>query len=136
MSRFFSDIKDLLMLEGFVKVGWAEACEIPKQSQAYFDDWIHAGKHGTMKFFERPEYTDAYKNPLTKYPFAKSIIAAVFPYNIYKSSDETYEIENKYKICRYALKVDYHHLITQTMLRVIEKTKMLHPDAALELQVD
>ena len=136
MNDFFYVIKNLLLLEGFVRVGWAEVCELPEKSQAYFDDWIESAKHGTMAFLERPEYADAYKNPTAKYPFAKSIIAAVFPYNIYGSPKKIFEINQKFKVSRYALNVDYHNLLKCKLQQIMNKLKLIYPDAMFEVQVD
>jgi len=136
MTEFYNDVMDLLFSEGFVKVSWADACELPKKTQQYFDEWIDSAKYGTMTFLERPDYVDAYKNPLAKYPYAKSIISAVFPYNIFKSQNETFKIDQKFKVSRYALNVDYHKLINRKLQHVTDKLKLHYPGETFTFQVD
>ena len=133
---FFNDIRDLLTLQGFVHVGIADVHEISEDVKKRHENWINAGKNGTMKFFERVDYRETYDDPRFKHPFAKSIVSAAFPYNVFNETAKTFTFAGGYKVSRYALNQDYHKVLNAKLDIVLQKLRFKYPENHFAVQVD
>ncbi len=82
-----------------------------KLRRDYYEQWIAAGKHGTMAWMERSNNRRLHPENLIPEREAKSII--VLALNYYQADPE-----RKYRIAKYALGDDYHNFMLRRIKRL------------------
>ena len=93
---------------GFVRIGIAEASEMPQSILDYYKTWIDNGCHGEMAYMER--YEEVRRNPQLLLDDAQSIIAVVANYH-----SPTKSQQNMPKWASYALGDDYHDVMREKL---------------------
>jgi epoxyqueuosine reductase len=114
------EIKKLAISEGFHKVGVTSVKRL--KTSDYLADWICAGYHGNMSWFEK---NIAMRQDIKKYfPDAKSIICVAHNYFI---DQNICRYGNAAKISRYAWGEDYHLVIKNKLKNLLNKINELQP---------
>ncbi len=88
---------------GFQNIGIAQAGFLEEEAPR-LENWLKNGYHGQMKYMEN--HFDKRLDPTRLVPGAKSVIS--LSYNYYP---ENQQIDNTYKISKYAYGKDYHFLL-------------------------
>jgi epoxyqueuosine reductase len=88
---------------GFESCGIAKAAFL-KEEAAKLESWLKKGYHGEMAYMEN--HFDKRLDPRLLVEDAKSVISLSFNY-----FPEEHQIENTYKISKYAYGEDYHHIV-------------------------
>jgi len=97
------ELRELAMAQGFQSFGVAEAT--PPESIGALDEWLAAGRHGTMEYMARNR--DLRADPARLLPGVRSVV--IVSLNYYQDRDEDP------KIARYALGRDYHRVFRQRL---------------------
>ena len=88
---------------GFLSCGISKA-DFLEEEAPRLEKWLKGGSHGEMQYMEN--HFDKRLDPRKLVPGAKSVVS--FLYNYYPSENQ---IEDTYKISKYAYGVDYHFVI-------------------------
>jgi epoxyqueuosine reductase len=110
-------IKQKALELGFQSVGIAQAGFLEEEAPR-LENWLHKGYHGKMTYMEN--HFDKRLNPVLLVPGAKSVIS--LSYNYFPAEKQ---VENSYKIAKYAYGKDYHFLLKdklKTLLQYIQQT--------------
>lgn len=105
-------LKSLAKSQGFSFCGIARAEALTGEARL-LEQWLHAGKHGTMQYMEN--HFDKRIDPRKLVPGAKSVISLMYNYHTKTSlTDETH------KISQYAFGEDYHHVLKDKMRALMD----------------
>lgn len=115
MERSTSDISHWIKSEarrlGFTSCGIARAGFLEEEAD-HLDTWLKKGYHGEMRYMEN--HFDKRLDPRKLVPGARSVISLL--YNYYP--EET-QIQNTYKIAKYAYGEDYHQVIRSRLRELV-----------------
>ena len=112
------DLQDRLKVKsrqlGFILAG-VTSCEAPA-SYGIFEEWINAGKHGTMNYLAEERNRIRRADPKQILPKCKSILVLAIPY-----SEVTRSVpHSSFRISSYALGDDYHDIIPPRLQQIVE----------------
>ena len=79
----------------------------PTGRDAFYEDWLADGRPGDMRFLRH--HVKARLDPRTRYPWARSIVSAFFPYGAPPPPRIAWLTELRGRVASYALGRDYHH---------------------------
>ncbi len=107
----------------------------PLDREAYFSDWLAAGRAGDMRFLEH--HKKARLNPLTRFPWAHSILSASFPYEPpAPSAPFPWQEEMRGRLAAYTLGRDYHLEMDERLKVWAGKIEQMVPDRQCRTYVD
>lgn len=129
MTTLTENIKDLILKEGFQKVGITSPTQ-PAKSQ-FLEEWLSRGYHGAMDWMRirKSKRIDIQKF----YPGAKSIICVAHNYYTAYTCKKD---EKTGKISRYAWGDDYHKVIKKKLKKILNAIKSIDPTINGRLCVD
>ena len=114
LSDLKQAIKDKSRQLGFILAG-VTSCESPT-SYGIFEEWINAGKHGTMNYLAEERNRIRRADPKQILPECKSILVLAIPY-----SEVTRSVpHSSFRISSYALGDDYHDIIPPRLQQIVE----------------
>ena len=105
-------IKQKALDLGFSAVGISKAEFLEKESQ-FLKDWLNNGFHGEMQYMKN--HFEKRTDPRKLVKGAKSVISVLlnyFPGNL--------QIDNTYKISKYAYSKDYHFVVKEKLHKLLE----------------
>ncbi len=115
MERSRSDISQWIKSEsrrlGFASCGIAKAGFLEEEAE-HLDTWLQKGYHGEMRYMEN--HFDKRLDPRKLVPGARSVISLL--YNYYPGETQ---IQNTYKIAKYAYGDDYHQVIRSRLRELV-----------------
>jgi epoxyqueuosine reductase len=120
-------IKQAALNIGFTKVGVTSAAPFDEAADR-LEAWVASGAHGLMHYMERGH--DKRRDVKNILPSAKSILSLAL--NYYYSDDR----KPKLKISRYAWGDDYHDVIGKMLKQLLERIKVIAPEAEGRWYVD
>ena len=100
-------IKQKALELGFDSIGIAKADFLEEEAPS-FEDWLKKGYHGKMKYMEN--HFDKRLDPRLLVPGAKTVIS--LSYNYYSDKQQ---VDNTYKLAKYAYGKDYHFVLKDKM---------------------
>lgn len=100
-------IKQKALELGFDSIGIAKADFLEEEAPS-FEDWLKKGYHGKMKYMEN--HFDKRLDPRLLVPGAKTVIS--LSYNYYPDKQQ---VDNTYKVAKYAYGKDYHFVLKDKM---------------------
>lgn len=106
---------------GFDACGFSRARKLDKQA-TLLEEWLHAGKHGTMAWMEN--YFDKRVDPTLLVPGAKTVVSVLCVYKNELSQQE-HQRENVPKISKYALGDDYHDVFKEKLFELFSFTRSI-----------
>lgn len=110
MDELTRKIRVSVLNEGFAAVGIVKAEELLEES-AYYKSWINKGYAADMSYLCRN--LEKRCNPSKLLPGAKSVVVAIFPYNL------GVRRQGKFKISKYAYIPDYHSIVKERLRKVL-----------------
>jgi epoxyqueuosine reductase len=129
-SELTEQIKDFARNLGFQAVGVTKAEYLP-ESAARLRKWLNTGRNATMNWIERRK--DERFNVLNYFPEARSIISVGM--NYFTENDKKIKGQ-PVRISRYSWGVDYHILIKERLLKLVEKIRNAKPGVKTVVCVD
>ena len=87
----------------------------PTGRDAFYQDWLADGRPGDMRFLRH--HVKARLDPRTRYPWARSIVSAFFPYAAPPPPRIAWRTELRGRVASYALGRDYHHEMGERLER-------------------
>ena len=111
LSEVWSELEQLASAEQVLRIG---ATPLRDEHYANFAEWLEQGHHGTMEYLRR--HGDVRRDPVARYPWAKSVVAITVPY----SPDLPEEESIAAATARYALGNDYHDVLDRILRRLEE----------------
>lgn len=108
-------IKQEALRLGFASCGIARA-RFLEEDAPRLESWLRNNFHGQMHYMEN--HFDKRLDPSKLVPGAKSVISLL--YNYFPGEAQ---IENSYKISKYAYGEDYHHVIKEKLFGLLETMK-------------
>jgi len=106
-SQISNQIKRKALELGFSAIGISKADFLEKESKI-LSAWLDNGFHGEMKYMEN--HFEKRTDPRKLVEGSKSIISVLFNY-----FPEKKQIENSYKISKYAYGKDYHYVVKEKL---------------------
>lgn len=130
MTSLSDTIRKKALELGFCKVGMAAADALDREAEG-FVEWLGNGFHGEMAWIARePEKRS---DPKLIFPEARSVVVvAMNYYTPHEHSDSS----SAGKISRYAWGDDYHAVVREKLLRLLEWIRTEVPEADGKLCVD
>lgn len=101
------------------------------EEKKYIENWLDKGYHGEMLYMEK--YLEIRANPNLFLPNAKSIIVVLLNYFPNKKNDILFK---GYKMSKYAYGKDYHKIIKNKLLSVLEIISKINPDSHSKIFCD
>ena len=120
------ELKELIKVKskqlGFILAGVTSS--EPPANYIFFQSWLQAGNHGTMKYLENEKRAD----PKLILPECKSILALAIPYQPVNNYQLTID-NSKLKIASYALSDDYHDVLPEKLQAIVSfiEEQLGHP---------
>jgi len=99
---------------GFMQVGFAKAEPMEPEARR-LESWLNNKHQGNMNYLE--DHFDLRTDPTKLVPGAKSVVSLL--YNYYP--EEELDMEDNYKIARYAYGRDYHRFIKKKLVRLFHE---------------
>ncbi|HUH36014.1 MAG TPA: tRNA epoxyqueuosine(34) reductase QueG [Moheibacter sp.] len=105
-------IKEQAEALGFMACGFAKA-EFLEEEAPHLEKWLKENRHGKMTYMEN--YFDMRLDPRKLVDGAKTVISLI--YNYYPAEQQ---IENTYKIAKYAYGEDYHFVVKDKLRQLMD----------------
>lgn len=105
-------IKEHAEALGFMACGFAKA-EFLEEEAPHLEKWLKENRHGKMTYMEN--YFDMRLDPRKLVDGAKTVISLI--YNYYPAEQQ---IENTYKIAKYAYGEDYHFVVKDKLRQLMD----------------
>ena len=109
-------IKEIMHRHGFDYCGISKAGFLEEEAPR-LTNWLNKNHHGKMQYMEN--HFDKRLNPTLLVEGAKSVISVLYNYYTEKKQNDS----DTPKISKYALGEDYHHVIKDKLVEVIEEMK-------------
>jgi epoxyqueuosine reductase len=106
-------IKDKAKQLGFILAG-VTSCEPPAHYKT-FEEWLNAGRHGTMNYLAEERSRIRRADPKQILPECKSILVLAMPYSEFTRSVQ----KSEFRIASYALGDDYHDIIPPRLQQLV-----------------
>lgn len=113
---------------GVLRIGGAP---IDSPSTDLFERWLSRGHNGSMTYLARN--AEVRRNPAGKFPWARSVIVILVPYESERSTDPALLSS---AISRYALGDDYHIVVDRILEGLSETVRQSAPDVQTRRYVD
>ena len=123
-------VKRLAKELGFDFCGVSEAGFLEEEAPR-LEQWLHAGKHGSMSYMERN--FDKRLDPRLLVSGAKSVVSLLYNYYPEKRLDES---DEALKISKYAYGEDYHLVIKEKLFELVNRIRELVGDVQGRVFVD
>ena len=107
---------------GFLACGFAKA-ERLNDHEVQLDQWLSNGFHGNMGYMENHKAMRL--DPTLLVPGAKSVICLA--YNYFPETTPLQQNNTTPQIAKYAWGDDYHHVIKDKLIKLIDRIKTLNP---------
>lgn len=107
---------------GFLACGFAKA-ERLNDHEVQLDQWLNNGFHGNMGYMENHKAMRL--DPTLLVPGAKSVICLA--YNYFPETTPLQQNNTTPQIAKYAWGDDYHHVIKDKLIKLIDRIKTLNP---------
>jgi epoxyqueuosine reductase len=117
---------------GFRRPGVATLDSLPRR--AYFEAWLAEGRAGDMRYLEH--HKKARLDPRTRFPWARSILSASFPYRPPAAAPVAWREEMRGRIAAYALGPDYHRVVAERLELWARTIEELIPGCRTRTYVD
>ncbi|TNE70807.1 tRNA epoxyqueuosine(34) reductase QueG [bacterium] len=104
---------------GFEACGFSKVRQLDEQARK-LEEWLHAGKHGTMSWMEN--HFDKRINPAKLVPGAKTVVSVLCQYRN-EQSEKAHLTEGVPKISKYALGDDYHDVLKEKLFELFAFTR-------------
>ncbi|MFP6664140.1 MAG: tRNA epoxyqueuosine(34) reductase QueG [Deltaproteobacteria bacterium] len=117
---------------GFRRPGVTALEALPRR--AYFEDWLAQGRAGDMRYLEH--HKKARLDPRTRFPWARSILSASFPYLPPAAAPVAWRDEMRGRIAAYALGPDYHRVVAERLALWARAIEELIPGCRTRTYVD
>jgi epoxyqueuosine reductase len=117
-----NQIKTWAQEMGFLACGFAKA-ERLNDHEAQLDQWLNNGFHGNMGYMENHKAMRL--DPTLLVPGAKSVICLA--YNYFPETTPLHQNNTTPQIAKYAWGDDYHHVIKDKLIKLIDRIKTLNP---------
>ncbi len=104
------------------------------ERDAFFRRWLDEGRAGDMRFLLH--HVKARLDPRTRYPWARSVVSAFFPYDAPPPPQVAWREELRGRIATYARGPDYHDVMRERLDRWMARICELAPDAQAKGFVD
>lgn len=117
-----NQLKNLAKRAGFSDCGVTSPAFLPDNRSA-LEEWTKSGFHGDMKFLESNNHIR--ENISFLFPEVKSVIVCLLNY---KQENENVRLTNLGKISHYALGDDYHFVIKNKMMVLLDLIREIIPD--------
>ncbi|MDG2303838.1 MAG: tRNA epoxyqueuosine(34) reductase QueG [Candidatus Binatia bacterium] len=106
----------------------------PLDREAFYEQWLHDGRAGDMRFLLH--HKKARLDPRTRYPWARTMVSAFFPYEAPPPPDVNWREELRGRIAAYVLGPDYHDVIGERLERWAEAVRDAFPGTQVKAFVD
>jgi epoxyqueuosine reductase len=117
-----NQIKTWAQEMGFLACGFAKA-ERLNDHEVQLDQWLSNGFHGNMGYMENHKAMRL--DPTLLVPGAKSVICLA--YNYFPETTPLQQNNTTPQIAKYAWGDDYHHVIKDKLIKLIDRIKTLNP---------
>lgn len=97
---------------GFTFCGISKA-EFLENEAPYLENWLNQNRHGKMQYMEN--YFDKRLNPTLLVEGSKSVISLLYNY-----FPKQQQVQDSYKISKYAYGEDYHHVIKDKLKELVQ----------------
>lgn len=114
-EKYTSFIKQEAQRFGFMACGISKAGFLEEEAPR-LEQWLNSQQHGQMSFME--DHFDKRLNPILLMDGAKSVVSLLINYY----PPET-QIEDSYKISKYAYGKDYHNVILKKLRKLLRSIK-------------
>lgn len=127
MNSFFQDFEKLSLANGLECV--FGSLEPMSEDFFHYQEWLKKGFHAQMKWMENNQ--ELRLNPSQFFEGARSYAIVAIPYN-----NNFYKNFSAYKVSRYALLNDYHHVLKNILREILTKTISQYPTLNWDIFVD
>lgn len=110
-----SALREIARAAGACACGIVKAGKVADEAVMQYEDWLEAGRHGSMQYCEK--YRDVRDDPRLLLSGCKWLIVCAFSYNPGPLPP------SRLKIARYALGRDYHTVIAARLARIADFLK-------------
>jgi len=117
---------------GFVDPRIARIEPLPRGD--FYEQWLAEGRAGDMRFLLH--HRKARLDPRTRYPWARSVVSAFFPYDVPPPPHVRWREELRGRIAAYARGPDYHDVMTERLGQWAEAIRALTPEGRVKCFVD
>lgn len=117
---------------GFRRVRVTDAVRLDRGP--FLDAWLAEGRAGDMRFLLH--HRKARVDPRTRYPWARSIVSAFFPYRPPAAPSLDWRRELRGRIAAYALGADYHDVLEERLRRWCDAVRIAAPGTEVRSFVD
>jgi epoxyqueuosine reductase len=121
-------IRKSVLSAGFDACGFTDASALPEEQQLSFKQWIEKNYHADLSYMENN--LEKRFSPALLVEGAKSIIVVAI--NFFSR----HALSGKYHISKYAYGDDYHDVIKQKLMQVVEQIPELNNDPVLRIFTD
>lgn len=127
MNSFFQDFENLSLASGLQ----CAFGSLKPMSEDFFhyQDWLEKGFHAQMQWMENNQ--ELRLNPSQFFEDARSYVIVAIPYN-----NDFYKNFSAYKVSRYALLNDYHHVLKIILREILAELIIAYPDLKYDIFVD
>lgn len=132
MTRVRQEILRAAERLGFVRPRVAHV--VATGRDAFYAQWLADGRAGDMRFLQH--HVKARLDPRTRYPWARSIVSAFFPYAAPPPPSVEWRRELRGRIAAYALGRDYHLEMSERLERLAQAIRDLLPGVPAKGFVD
>jgi epoxyqueuosine reductase len=100
----------------------------------FLDAWLAEGRAGDMRYLLH--HRKARVDPRTRYPWARSVVSAFFPYRPPASPSCDWRRELRGRIAAYALGADYHDVVAERLRQWSDAVRAAVPGTEVRSFVD
>jgi epoxyqueuosine reductase len=129
LSTLWNDIERVARAHGVLHVGASDVVDAHADA---FADWIAREGHATMSYLAKN--VAIRKNPVNRFPWAKSVIAILVPYSSERPNAPEGALSNH--VARYALGDDYHDVLDRILRALEDEIARLAPGTKTWRYVD
>lgn len=127
MNSFFRDFENLCSSSG-LHCAFGSLKTMTEDFSNY-QEWIKKGYHAQMQWMEKNQ--NLRQNPNQFFEGTRSYAIVAIPYN-----NDFYKNFSSYKVSRYALLNDYHHVLKSILREILAKTITQYPSLKWDIFVD
>ncbi len=106
----------------------------PLDREEFYERWLADGRAGDMRFLQH--HKKARLDPRSRYPWARSVLSAFFPYQAPPPPPADWRRELRGRIAAYALGPDYHDVMTERLQRWADAVQDIFPSTQVKPFVD
>lgn len=106
----------------------------PLDREEFYEEWLADGRAGDMRFLLH--HKKARLDPRTRYPWARTVLSAFFPYAPPPPPDVAWKTQLRGRIAAYALGVDYHEVVASRLARWADVVRETFPGTQVKPFID